>query len=157
MSSQLTDVAETFEKRLAPCVIASRYLHEVVAGVLANKEAIDELVASLSEGWTLDRQPAVDRNILRIATYELKFNESIPVGVAINEAVELAKKYGTAESGKFINGILGAISAGTGQSSLAPVAVTVDEEGSEPELILDEEPPETTGTVEVDIEESDEG
>ena len=81
------------------------------AGMLANgvKEHVRELdgyIAELAHGWPLDRQPAVDRNILRIAVFEIRFVDSVPPVVAVDEAVELAKKYSTAESGKFVNGVL---------------------------------------------------
>ncbi len=70
---------------------------------------IDEGIASLSREWALDRMPAIDRNILRMAAAELLYFPDVPGSAAINEAVELAKDYGTAESGKFVNGILGAL------------------------------------------------
>ncbi len=70
---------------------------------------IDELISQYSEGWALSRMPAVDRNILRIALAEMLYVPDVPMGVTIDEAVELAKEYGTEESSKFINGILGAV------------------------------------------------
>ncbi len=75
----------------------------------AHSIPIDELISQYSEGWALSRMPAVDRNILRIALAEMLYMPQVPVGVTIDEAVELAKEYGTEESSKFINGILGAI------------------------------------------------
>ncbi|MBQ1448568.1 MAG: transcription antitermination factor NusB [Coriobacteriales bacterium] len=79
----------------------------LVQGVTRHLERIDEMVASISENWTLSRMPVVDRNILRIAMYELAFDDEIPESVAINEAVELAKDFAGDESYRFINGILG--------------------------------------------------
>ncbi|NLY83929.1 MAG: transcription antitermination factor NusB [Acholeplasmataceae bacterium] len=77
-------------------------------GILSNLSEIDEKIAGYSIDWTIDRMPAVDRNILRIAVYELFYaTEPLAVSVAINEAVEVAKIYGTDESAKFINGVLG--------------------------------------------------
>lgn len=70
---------------------------------------IDEGIAALSHEWALERMPAVDRNILRMAAAELLYFPDVPGSAAINEAVELAKDYGSAESGKFVNGILGAL------------------------------------------------
>ncbi len=71
--------------------------------------SIDELISQYSEGWTLARMPAVDRNILRIALAEMLYVPDVPVGVTIDESVELAKQYGTEDSSKFINGILGTV------------------------------------------------
>ncbi len=88
-----------------------RYVGETVSNVRARLEEIDEIIQShLRKNWTLSRLASADRNILRLAVYELKFAEDkVPVGVAINEAVKLAKRYGTDDSGRFVNGILDAI------------------------------------------------
>ena len=87
------------------------YVEETVKGTREHLKEIDELIVShLKKTWQLSRVAATDRNILRLAVYEMKFAEpEIPAGVAINEAVELAKKYGTDESSRFVNGILVAI------------------------------------------------
>lgn len=82
---------------------------ELVRGTLAHRDQIDSRVASLATEWALDRQAAVDRNILRLASYELLFRPESPVAAVVNEAVELAKKYSTAESGRFVNGVLGTL------------------------------------------------
>ncbi|HXL01631.1 MAG TPA: transcription antitermination factor NusB, partial [Candidatus Atribacteria bacterium] len=71
------------------------------------KKEIDEVLSQASEEWPLYRMANVDRNILRLAIFEIVFLPDVPVSVAINEAVELGKKYGTEESGKFVNGVLG--------------------------------------------------
>ena len=81
----------------------------LVNGVIKNKNNIDKQIAYASDRWTLDRMPLVDRNVLRIACYEIIYEDKIPVSVSINEAVEIAKEYGTADSSKFVNGILGSI------------------------------------------------
>jgi N utilization substance protein B len=88
-----------------------RYVSETFTKVRARLEEIDEIIQShLRKNWTLSRLASADRNILRLAIYELKFAEDkVPVGVAINEAVKLAKRYGTDDSGRFVNGILDAI------------------------------------------------
>jgi N utilization substance protein B len=83
------------------------YVNRVVLGTLQNLESIDDTISRLAIGWTLDRMGAVDRNLLRLAVYEILFLDDIPVNVAINEAVSLARKFGDEESWKFINGILG--------------------------------------------------
>lgn len=79
----------------------------LVRGVLANLEKIDETIERFSRDWKLERLARTDRAVLRIAVYEMLFRDDIPVGASINEAVELAKMYGGAESGRFVNGILG--------------------------------------------------
>ncbi|NLN76295.1 MAG: transcription antitermination factor NusB [Armatimonadetes bacterium] len=85
---------------------AREYAAELTRGVREHRSELDTLIARLSEGWPLDRQPAVDRNILRLAIFEIIYIDSVPAIVAVDEAVELAKKYSTAESGKFVNGVL---------------------------------------------------
>lgn len=82
------------------------YAETLVSGYLANKDRIDSRLQGLAEGWTLERMPNVDRAILRIAAWELLYNEEIPSEVAIAEAVSLASELSTDESPKFINGIL---------------------------------------------------
>ena len=88
------------------------YIEATVKGTRAHLDEIDAMItARLKTGWQLPRIMAADRNILRLAVYEMKFVEpTIPKGIAINEAVELAKRYGTDDSGRFVNGILEAIS-----------------------------------------------
>lgn len=88
---------------------AAEFMTQLVEGTLAHLNEIDDRLTELSVGWELQRQPAVDRNILRMAIFEIIYLENIPAGVSINEAVELAKKFSTEESGKFINGVLGAL------------------------------------------------
>ncbi len=83
------------------------YVDEVVHGVLLEQHALDRIIADLASGWKLERIANVDRNILRLALYEIRDRPDIPASVSVNEAVEMAKKYSTEESGKFVNGILG--------------------------------------------------
>ena len=87
------------------------YVEGTVKATRGNLLEIDEVITEhLRKGWTLKRLATVDRNVLRLAIYELKFDESkLPKGVIINEAVAIAKKYGTDSSGRFVNGILAAI------------------------------------------------
>jgi transcription antitermination protein NusB len=84
----------------------SDYAAELVRGVQAHREAIDGLLAKHSRGWTLDRMPAVDRNILRIGVYELLWGSGVPDGVVISEAVLLARDLSTDGSPAFVNGLL---------------------------------------------------
>jgi N utilization substance protein B len=85
------------------------YTIALVEGVAANATRIDELISSYAEGWTLERMPAVDRNLARIAVYELIFRDDIDDPVAITEAVELARTLSTGDSPRFLNGVLGRI------------------------------------------------
>jgi N utilization substance protein B len=82
------------------------FAHELVAGTLGQRGAIDALIATAAENWELSRLAAVDRNILRLAVHELSSRPDIPAKVSINEAIELGKRFSTAQSGAFINGIL---------------------------------------------------
>ncbi|HEY6275061.1 MAG TPA: transcription antitermination factor NusB [Streptosporangiaceae bacterium] len=82
------------------------YTADLVRGVHAHQERIDELLAAYAEGWTLDRMPAVDRNLLRIGAFELLWADDIPDAVAISEAVRLARELSTEGSPAFVNGLL---------------------------------------------------
>jgi N utilization substance protein B len=84
----------------------SEYISSRVEDILAHLEEIDAALDTVSEGWKISRMSKVDLTIMRLAYYELKYDEDIPVGVAINEAVELAKKFGGDDSPSFVNGIL---------------------------------------------------
>jgi N utilization substance protein B len=83
------------------------FAETLVRGAVAEQAQVDEIISRYASGWALERMANVDRNLLRLALYELLFLEDIPTSVSINEAVDLAKIYSTAESGRFINGILG--------------------------------------------------
>ena len=85
---------------------ARDFAEELVKGVAANREAIDGKIVTQSKNWTISRISRVDLNILRIAFFELLFRSDIPKNVTINEAIEVAKKFGTEESPAFVNGIL---------------------------------------------------
>lgn len=86
------------------------YARQIVEGIISSHADIDDRIASFSHQWSIDRMPAVDRAILRVAVWEILFNDEVPDPVAIAEAVELAKEYSTDESGLFVNGLLAAIS-----------------------------------------------
>ena len=87
------------------------YAEEIVNGVVEHYEEIDDLIETYSVDWSIDRMPTLDRAILRCALWEVLFNSEVPNGVAINEAVEIAKEYSTDDSGSFINGLLSKIAA----------------------------------------------
>jgi N utilization substance protein B len=82
------------------------YYRETVRGVWERREEIDGLIRGAAENWRIERMALVDRNILRLGAYEIRHGRDIPYAVAINEAVELAKRFGAEESGGFVNGIL---------------------------------------------------
>lgn len=84
----------------------SPFMERLVSGVLKYKENIDQLISKYLINWTIDRLSIVDKTLLRIAVYEICFEDDIPYAVSINEAIELAHKYGDEKSSKFINGIL---------------------------------------------------
>ncbi|MFE4725632.1 transcription antitermination factor NusB [Microbacterium sp. NPDC056736] len=85
------------------------YAREIVDGVIDNQDAIDEQITTFAKDWSLARMPAVDRAVLRIATWELLYNDEVPAAVAIDEAVELAKEFSTDDSGAFVHGVLARI------------------------------------------------
>ena len=90
----------------APAPALGDFARELVQGVLDQGKGIDDRIRAVAENWDLARMAAIDRNILRLGTYEIVYRDDIPPKVSINEAVELAKRYSTAESGTFVNGIL---------------------------------------------------
>ncbi|MEO6907444.1 MAG: transcription antitermination factor NusB [Abditibacteriaceae bacterium] len=83
------------------------FAEELANGAWTHLEDSDAIISKYSQGWSVERMPNVDRNILRIALYEIFHMEDIPVNVSVNEAVELAKEYSTVDSARFINGVLG--------------------------------------------------
>ena len=87
------------------------FIRELVSGVIRNKETIDQNIRRFAPAWPIEQIPVIDRNILRLAIFELLFDSKVPVKVAINEAVELAKRFGSDNSPKFVNGVLGSVSA----------------------------------------------
>ena len=83
------------------------FSRQLVLGAAQHRAHLDEVIARHARGWTLERMANVDRNVLRLAAYEILYLPDIPPSVSVDEAVEMAKKYSTAESGRFVNGILG--------------------------------------------------
>jgi len=81
----------------------------LVTGVEANLERLDEAIAAHAKGWSLTRMPAIDRNVLRVGAFELLGRPDVPVAVVLDEAVELAKRFSTDDSGRFVNGVLAAL------------------------------------------------
>ena len=91
------------------------FVERLVRGAMSHLHAIDDLVGRCSLNWKLSRMARVDRNILRLAAYELAFEPDVPGRATLNEAIELAKRYGTEDSGKFVNGILDRIAQDLGR------------------------------------------
>jgi len=96
-------------KEFAPDFDDKGFARSIIEGVLKNINEIDKTIEKYAPEWPLEQITIVDRNVLRIGIYELKYNKEIPPKVAINEAIELAKGFGGQSSGKFVNGVLGAI------------------------------------------------
>lgn len=120
-------VAAIVEKQMGDWLRTASFALRLVQGVGVRQKEIDATITGLSAGWRMDRQVAVDRNILRLGGYELLYVEGVPAAAAINEAVELAKKYSTTESGRFVNGVLGALAAlPTRRQENTPVAQTTN-------------------------------
>lgn len=86
-----------------------QYVEDTFQKIIKNKNKIDKTIVKYCPDWTIDQMALVDRNVLRIGVYELYFNKEIPEKVAINEAIEIAKNFGGQSSGKFVNGVLGAM------------------------------------------------
>ncbi len=86
-----------------------QYARTLVAGVQEHQAGADALIVRYADRWAIERMPVIDKNLLRMALFELLWGDRIPVAVAINEAVELAKEYSTEDSGRFVNGLLGKI------------------------------------------------
>ena len=102
---------------------AYQFFERLTHGVLQYREGIDRVVEQYSSNWKMRRMACVDRNILRLAVFELLYCADIPAKVSINEAIDIAKKYGSMESGAFINGILDSIRMAMENKKLSPVAL----------------------------------
>ncbi len=87
----------------------NEFCRHLLAGVELNQGVLDQAIEGISENWALGRMPLVDRNILRMAAYEILYLDDVPASVSINEAVELAKVFGGDDSSKFVNGVLGSL------------------------------------------------
>ena len=108
------DAAEVAERLLSEEDFSEdnrTFATELVAGVIENKDDIDKNISKFAPQWPLEQLSIIDRNILRLAIFEILFDNKVPVKVAVSEAVELAKSYGSESSGKFVNGVLGSVSA----------------------------------------------
>jgi len=112
------DVEQTLTSLLAKEELSEEnvaFARELVSGAVQNREEIDQNIQNFAPAWPIEQIPVVDRNILRLAIFEILLDNKVPVKVAINEAVELAKTFGGDNSSKFVNGVLGSVSALTGR------------------------------------------
>lgn len=98
--------ADTVARQIVPPV---EYAQVLLDGVHEHVADIDELLSGVSRGWAVERMAVIDRALLRLATYELAHRPDVPTGAVLSEAVELAKRYGTEDSSRFVNGVLGAL------------------------------------------------
>jgi N utilization substance protein B len=108
------DAGETVERLVAEAALPEEgrvFVSDLVSGVLTNKDRIDTMIQTYAPAWPVAQLAIIDRNILRLAIFEILLNNGVPVKAAINEAVELAKTFGSENSPKFINGVLGTVSA----------------------------------------------
>ena len=108
----LRETLQTFREEQGEVTVRVReFAEELVQGVQAQREIIDEVIKTRSKNWSLSRMPRVDLNVMRMAAYELMFRPDIPKKVSINEAIEVVRRYGDKESPSFVNGILDEIEA----------------------------------------------
>ena len=104
------------------------FIEHLVSGVMDHCAKIDELIVRFAPEWPLDQITIVDRNVLRLGIFELAFDEKMPAKVAINEAIELAKAFGGESSGKFVNGVLGAVYKEVGEKDIDKAGMAKKEE-----------------------------
>lgn len=102
------DIEQEIQEQLEE-VEEDEFLHNLVKGVVKERSTIDEKISANLDKWSFHRIPSVEKTVLRIATYEINYLSDIPENVSINEAVELAKRYGDDKSGRFVNGVLSKI------------------------------------------------
>ena len=151
-ASPETSMANTLEAAALDPELAD-YAVRLTAGVREHERDLDEQISSLVHGYDYNRLAAIDRNLLRIAGYELFFEPAVPPKVTINEAIEIAKKYSTAESGKFVNGVLGRLVEASPKANWDPSKAPVIED----EDIVREQPAEAqVETIEAGSKEAEE-
>ena len=120
------EALERFCSVFAPSKKALPFFTELVTGVIHEQRRIDAVIERFSSNWKVSRMSCVDRNILRIAVYELLFRADIPQKVSINEAIDIGKKYGAEESGSFINGILDSVRQALDQDLIERAVTEMD-------------------------------
>jgi N utilization substance protein B len=135
------------------------YSRRLVMGVAAHSAEIDRIISGSSKNWAVDRMSVVDRSLLRMTVYEMKYVDEVPVAVSINEAVELAKSFGGDDSYRFINGVLGTIARSFGTEAGKQAAATADEggqqaDGAQPEAAAEPETEAPAGPEAANAEEA---
>ncbi len=125
-SEDIHDILQRDRETFAPEFDDGGFIERLIGGVVDNQAEIDSLITKFAPEWPLDQITVVDRNILRLGIYELRYDENIPAKVAINEAIELAKTFGGESSGKFVNGVLGAVYKEMGEKA-------IDQQKAEPQ------------------------
>jgi len=108
---------ECFCNHFSPSKKSLPFFLELAKGVIRTRDEIDALIETYSSNWKISRMSCVDRNVMRVAVYELLYCKDVPSKVSINEAIDVGKKFGTEESGAFINGILDSINNSTGKDN----------------------------------------
>ena len=112
------DSGEVLERHLGDSNLpaeGAKFARELVDGVVSNLDRLDEIIAGAAPSWPVGQMAKIDKNILRLAIYEILIDNRVPVKAAINEAVELAKRFGSESSSRFINGVLGTVVAQSGK------------------------------------------
>ena len=121
------EVRRFIDRRLLGDEKLVEFTLELIAGIKEHQAEIDETIRQVAENWRIDRMAAIDRNILRLGAYELLHRPEVPAKVAINEALELAKRYSTAQSSRFVNGILDKVFQVKAPDSAETEAVETDD------------------------------
>ena len=145
-----TALHNTLEAAALPDELAA-YAERLTNGVRSQQAELDQQISALVEGYDFNRLAAVDRNILRVAAYELFYEPAVPPAVTINEAVEIAKKYSTAESGRFVNGVLGKLLQASPKATWDPTTAPRE---ADPEEVV-QETSEETAVEEVTTEQAE--
>lgn len=105
-TDRIREIVDNWAREFAIPEKSRKFALELVAGTLAKKEEIDQKISAVAHEWALDRMNAVDRNLMRLAIYEMLFSPGTPQRVTLNEAIEIAKRFGGDDSARFVNGIL---------------------------------------------------
>lgn len=125
------EIDQFLERRLREPALR-RYAEAVVRGIAENRSQLDSLIGKVAENWSIERMAAIDRNILRLGAYEMLFIHDVPVKVVITEALELAKRYSTSQSSRFVNGILDRLQAEANEARARMSVTTVPSESGPP-------------------------
>jgi N utilization substance protein B len=124
---------DAYRRCFPPNKHVAPFFERLADGVLHHRDRIDDVIERYSSNWKVRRMACVDRNVLRLAVFELLFCGDIPAKVSINEAIDIAKKFGSSESGSFVNGILDSISNALDRKELSPILLPPADEPTEAE------------------------